>query len=112
MARQDRSAFREWTKGMSGAVFDTLAAAGTLGEAEFGERQAEAITSVVRHAIDTDRGEFATKADLKAEIAALEARLANRLLAAVLAIVAAHAALRAAAVAILEFLQAPSSCCP
>lgn len=54
--------FREWAKSMSGAVFDTLAATGALREAEFGERQAETIASVVRRAVDTDRGEFATKA--------------------------------------------------
>ncbi len=35
---------------MSGAVCDTLAAAGALREAEFGECQAEAIVSVVRRA--------------------------------------------------------------
>ena len=96
--------FREWAKGMSGAVFDTLAATGALREAEFGERRAEAIASFVRRAVDTDRGEFATKADLKAEIVDLEARLASRLLAAVLAIVTAHAALLAAAVAVLKLL--------
>lgn len=54
-------------------AFDTLAAAKTLRGAEFDERQAEAITTVVRHAIGADRDELATKADLKAEIGALKA---------------------------------------
>lgn len=59
---------------MSRAVFDTLAAARALRKAEFGERLAEAIASVVCRAVDTDRGEFATKTDLKAGIAVFEAR--------------------------------------
>lgn len=56
-------------------AFDTLAAAKALRGAEFDERQAEAITTVVRHAIGADRDELATKADLKAEVGALEARI-------------------------------------
>ncbi len=56
-------------------AFDTLAAAKTLRGAEFDERQAEAITTVVRHAIGADGDELATKADLKAEGGALEARI-------------------------------------
>ena len=56
-------------------AFDTLAAAKALRGAEFDERQAEAITTVVRHAIDADRDKLATKADLKAEVGALEARI-------------------------------------
>lgn len=59
---------------MNRAVFDTLAAARALREAEFGERQAEAIASVVCRSVGTDRGEFATKADLKAGVAVFEAR--------------------------------------
>ena len=43
----------------------------------------------------------------KVDLAALEVRFANRLLGAVFAIVAANAALLAAAIAGLEFLQAP-----
>ena len=56
-------------------AFDTLAAVKALRGAEFDERQAEAITTVVRHAIGADRDELATKADLKAEVGALEARI-------------------------------------
>lgn len=56
-------------------AFDTLAAAKALRGAEFDERQAEAITTVVRHAIGAGRDELATKADLKAEVGALEARI-------------------------------------
>ena len=56
-------------------AFDTLAAAKALRGAEFDERQAEAITTVVRHAIGADRDEPATKTDLKAEVGALEARI-------------------------------------
>ena len=56
-------------------AFDTLAAAKTLREAEFDERQAEAITAVLRRATSANRAELATKADLKAEVGALEARI-------------------------------------
>lgn len=52
-------------------AFDTLAAAKTLREAEFGERQAEAITAVLRRATSANRADLATKADL----AELEARI-------------------------------------
>ena len=52
-------------------AFDTLAAAKTLRGAEFDERQAEAITTVVRRATSAGRADPATKADL----AELEARI-------------------------------------
>ena len=58
---------------MSGTTFDALAAAGTLRDAGFGDRQAEAVAGVVRHAVDADRGALATKADLDAGLAALRA---------------------------------------
>ena len=65
---------------MNGTTFDALAAAGTLREAGFGDRQAEAVAGVVRHAVDADRGALATKADIaalradtRADIAALRA---------------------------------------
>ena len=74
---------------MNGTTFDALAAAGTLREAGFEDRQAEAVAGVVRHAVDADRGALATKADiaalradtradldaLRADIAALRADL-------------------------------------
>ena len=67
---------------MSGTTFDALAAAGTLREAGFEDRQAEAVAGVVRHAVDADRGALATKADIaalradtRADIAALRADL-------------------------------------
>ena len=77
---------------MNGTTFDALAAAGTLREAGFGDRQAEAVAGVVRHAVDADRGALATKADIvalradldtglasvRADIAALENRLTVR----------------------------------
>ena len=66
----DRSA-TAYSRGMSGTTFDTLAAAKTLREAGFENRQAEAVAGVMRHAVGADRGTLATKADL----AALEARL-------------------------------------
>ena len=67
---------------MNGTTFDALAAAGTLRDAGFGDRQAEAVAGVVRHAVDADRGALATKADIaalradtRADIAALRADL-------------------------------------
>ena len=77
---------------MSGTTFDALAAAGTLREAGFEDRQAEAVAGVMRHAVDADRGALATKADIaalradhaalradtRADIAALENRLTTR----------------------------------
>ena len=56
-------------------AFDTLAAAKALRGAEFDERQAEAITAVVRHATGADHDELATKTDL----AELEARITRAL---------------------------------
>ena len=64
---------------MNGTTFDALAAAGTLREAGFEDRQAEAVAGVVRHAVDADRGALATKADiaaLRADQAALRADIA------------------------------------
>ncbi len=66
---------------MSGTTFDALAAAGTLREAGFEDRQAEAVAGVVRGAVDADRGALATKADLDTGLAALEARLTVRMVA-------------------------------
>ena len=67
---------------MNGTTFDALAAAGTLRDAGFGDRQAEAVAGVVRHAVDADRGALATKADIaalradtRADIAALRSDL-------------------------------------
>ena len=60
---------------MNGTTFDALAAAGTLREAGFEDRQAEAVAGVVRHAVDADRGALATKADLDAGLAAVRADL-------------------------------------
>lgn len=60
-------------------AFDTLVAAKTLREAEFDERQAEAITAVLRRSTSANRADLATKADLKAEVGALEARITRAL---------------------------------
>ena len=67
---------------MNGTTFDALAAAGTLRDAGFEDRQAEAVAGVVRHAVDADRGALATKADIaalradtRADIAAVRADL-------------------------------------
>ena len=49
---------------MNGIAFDTLAAAKALRDAGFEDRQAEAVTGVVRHAVGADRDTLATKADL------------------------------------------------
>ena len=59
---------------MNGTTFDALAAAGTLRDAGFGDRQAEAAVGVMRRAVDADRGALATKADLDK----LETRLTVR----------------------------------
>ena len=72
---------------MSGTTFDALAAAGTLREAGFGDRQAEAVAGVVRHAVDADRGALATRADIAALRADLDTGLAD--------LRADHAAVRA-----------------
>ena len=58
---------------MSGTTFDALAAAGTLREAGFEDRQAEAVAGVMRSAVDAERGALATKADLDAGLAAVRA---------------------------------------
>ena len=62
---------------MNGTTFDTLAAAGTLREAGFEDRQAEAVAGVVRHAVDADRGALATKADIAALRADTRADIAD-----------------------------------
>ena len=58
---------------MNGIAFDTLAAAKALREAGFEDRQAEAVTGVVRHAVGADRDTLATKADLETGLAGLRA---------------------------------------
>ena len=60
---------------MNGIAFDTLAAARALREAGFEDRQAEAVTGVVRHAVGADRDTLATKADLETGLAASRADL-------------------------------------
>ena len=60
---------------MNGIAFDTLAAAKALREAGFEDRQAEAVTGVVRHAVGADRDTLATKADLETGLASLRADL-------------------------------------
>ena len=67
---------------MSGAAFDTYAAAKLLRDAGFDEHQAEAAVSMVRDATAADRDQLATKADLaalRADLAALESRVDARL---------------------------------
>ena len=60
---------------MNGIAFDTLAAARALREAGFEDRQAEAVTGVVRHAVGAGRDTLATKADLETGLAASRADL-------------------------------------
>ena len=60
---------------MNGIAFDTLAAAKALRDAGFEDRQAEAVTGVVRHAVGADRDTLATKADLETGLAASRADL-------------------------------------
>ena len=57
---------------MNGTAFDALAAAGTLREAGFWDRRAEAAVGVVRRAVDAAPGALAAKADIAAGLAALE----------------------------------------
>ena len=54
---------------MNGTTFDALDAAGTLREAGFEDRQAEAVAGVVRNG----RAGLATKADLDTGLAAVRA---------------------------------------
>ena len=61
---------------MNGIAFDTLAAARALAQAGFEDRQAEAVTGVVRHAVGADRDTLATKADVAALRADLDTGLA------------------------------------
>ena len=62
---------------MNGIAFDTLAAAKALRAAGFEDRQAEAVTGVVRHAVGADRDTLATKADVAALRADLDTGLAG-----------------------------------
>ena len=81
-----------YSRGMNGTTFDTLAAAKTLREAGFENRQAEAVAGVMRHAVGADHDTITTKADL----ASLEARLYRALWMQGAGIVAVMAALIAA----------------
>ena len=58
---------------MNGIAFDTLAASKALRDAGFEDRQAEAVTGVVRHAVGAGRDTLATKADLETGLAGLRA---------------------------------------
>ena len=56
-------------KTMGALTFDTLSASRVLVEGGLNEKQAEAVTRVIKEAQDTHLEELATKADLKSEIA-------------------------------------------
>ena len=81
---------------MNGTAFDTLAAAKALREAGFEDRQAEAVTGVVRHAVGADRDTLATKADLETGLASLRADIYRALWAQGAGLVAVMTALIAA----------------
>ena len=81
---------------MNGTAFDTLAAAKALREAGFEDRQAEAVTGVVRHAVGADRDTLATKADLETGLAGLRADIYRALWAQGASLIAVMAALIAA----------------
>ena len=81
---------------MNGIAFDTLAAAKALRDAGFEDRQAEAVTGVVRHAVGADRDTLATKADLDTGLATLRADIYRALWAQGAGLVAVMAALIAA----------------
>ena len=81
---------------MNGIAFDTLAAAKALREAGFEDRQAEAVTGVVRHAVGADRDTLATKADLETGLAGLRADIYRALWAQGAGLIAVMTALIAA----------------
>ena len=81
---------------MNGIAFDTLAAAKALREAGFEDRQAEAVTGVMRHAVGADRDTLATKADLETGLAGLRADIYRALWAQGAGLVAVMTALIAA----------------
>ena len=58
---------------MHASTFDTLAAARALKAAGMETASAEAVAAQLRIAADADRGELATKADLRGEFAAQRA---------------------------------------
>ncbi len=88
---------------MTGAAFDTLAAAEALQDAGLDAEKAKAIIATARAAAGADRGELATKADLaavkadiadlKVELAALETRMTWRMVGVMAALLAAQGAL-------------------
>ena len=105
---------------MGATAFDTYAAAKTLREAGFDERQAEAAVTMVRDAVtegvatkadldkglgalrtDLDKGLAALKAELKTDMADLETRLTVRFVGIAVGIVLAYAGATVAAVAAL-----------
>jgi hypothetical protein len=60
-------------------AFDTLVQTKRLREAGFEEKQAEALTAMLRDAVKPlDTSDLVTKADLKVELAALKADLATK----------------------------------
>ena len=94
---------------MGATAFDTYAAAKTLREAGFDERQAEAAVTMVRDAVtegvatkaDLDKGLAALKAELKTDMADLETRLTVRFVGIAVGIVLANAGATVAAVVAL-----------
>ena len=94
---------------MGATAFDTYAAAKTLREAGFDERQAEAAVAMVRDAVtegvatkaDLDKGLGALRAELKTDMADLETRLTVRFVGIAVGIVLANAGATVAAVAAL-----------
>ncbi len=89
---------------MNGTTFDALAATKALREAGFEDRHAEAVASVVRHAVSVDRAGLATKADLEAAIAGLEARIYRAMWVLGMGIVGGVGAIVAATAAVLAIV--------
>ena len=83
---------------MAVAAFDTYAAAKTLREAGFDERQAEAAVAMVHNAVTEG---VATKADLRAAIADLKADMLKVAIGLVIANVAFTATLTVALIKLL-----------
>lgn len=89
---------------MTDVAVDTLVIARSLEAAGIERRQAEAHAEALRQVADANRGELATRADLKAEIAALEARLTNRLYGVVLTAVISNGLFAAAVIVAVKLL--------
>ena len=89
---------------MTDVAVDTFVIARNLEAAGIERRQAETHAEALRQVADANRGELATKTDLRAEIAALEARFTNRLYGVVLTTITTNGLFAAAVVVAIKLL--------